>query len=86
MLEEGGFRGRITHFFTMLLFGVTCMTAIVPFVSDHFLGSSLSFMVVYVWGHRNEDMCMSFLGVSSPSMPPTCRGLCWPSSYCWDTL
>lgn len=45
------------------------MTAVAPFVSVHFLGSSLSFMMVYVWGRRNEDMRMSFLGVFTFNAP-----------------
>ncbi|KAL7536324.1 hypothetical protein ACHAWF_005436 [Thalassiosira exigua] len=69
MLEEGDFRGRTAHFVMMILFGVTFMTAVAPFVSVHFLGSSLSFMMVYVWGRRNEDMRMSFLGVFTFNAP-----------------
>ena len=30
-------------------------------MSIHFLGSSLTFMMVYVWGRRNEYVRMSFL-------------------------
>jgi hypothetical protein len=39
MLEERDFRGRTTHYVTMLMFGVTCMTAVAPFISVHFLGA-----------------------------------------------
>ena len=63
MLEEENFRGRTAYFVTMIMFGVALMTAVAPFVSVHFLGSSLSFMMVYVWGRRNEDMRMLFLAV-----------------------
>lgn len=68
-LEEGDFRGRTAHFVMMIMFGVTFMTAVAPFVSVHFLGSSLSFMMVYVWGRRNEDMRMSFLGIFTFNAP-----------------
>jgi hypothetical protein len=68
-LEEGDFRGRTAHFVMMIIFGVTFMTLVAPFVSVHFLGSSLSFMMVYVWGRRNEDMRMSFLGVFTFNAP-----------------
>lgn len=68
-LEEGDFRGRTAHFVMMIIFGVTFMTAVAPFVSVHFLGSSLSFMMVYVWGRRNEDIRMSFLGVFTFNAP-----------------
>lgn len=69
LLEEGDFRGRTDHFVMMLLFGIVNMVAVAPFVSVHFLGSSLTFMMVYVWGRRNEDVRMSFLGVFSFTAP-----------------
>lgn len=69
LLEEGDFRGRTAHFAMMLLFGSVMMIMVAPFVSVHFLGSSLTFMLVYVWGRRNEDMRMSFLGVFSFNAP-----------------
>jgi len=69
LLEEGDFRGRTAHFAMMMLFGIVLMTMVAPFVSVHFLGSSLTFMMVYVWGRRNEDVRMSFLGVFSFTAP-----------------
>lgn len=69
MLEEGDFRGKTAHFVTMVCFGVAFMTCVAPFVSVHFLGSSLTFMMVYVWGRRNEDMRMSFLGFFTFNAP-----------------
>ena len=69
MLEEGDFRGRTANFVMMIMFGVILMTAVAPFVSVHFLGSSLTFMMVYVWGRRNEDIRMSFLGVFTFNAP-----------------
>jgi Derlin-2/3 len=69
MLEEGDFRGKTAHFVLMIAFGVGFMTAVAPFVSVHFLGSSLTFMMVYVWGRRNEDMRMSFLGFFTFNAP-----------------
>lgn len=50
MLEEGSFQGRSCDFFYMLLFGGTLLTAFAPFVNVQFLGTSLTFMMVYVWG------------------------------------
>ena len=52
-LEEGSFRGRTADFFFLILFGALLMTAVAPLVSLHFLGSSLTFMMVYVWARRN---------------------------------
>jgi len=69
LLEEGDFRGRTANFAMMILFGIVLMTMVAPFVSVHFLGSSLTFMMVYVWGRRNEDVRMSFLGVLSFTAP-----------------
>jgi Derlin-2/3 len=72
LLEEGSFRGRTADFVYMLLFGWVLMTAVAPFVSVHFLGSSLTFMMVYVWGRRNEYVRMSFLGLfpfTAPYLP-----------------
>lgn len=45
---------------------------VAPFVNIHFLGSSLTFMMVYVWGRRNEHVRMSFLGLfpfTAPYLP-----------------
>uniref|UniRef100_M4BUY4 Derlin n=1 Tax=Hyaloperonospora arabidopsidis (strain Emoy2) TaxID=559515 RepID=M4BUY4_HYAAE len=48
------FRGRTADFVYMLLLGAGAMILVAPFVSIHFLGSSLTFMMVYIWGRRNE--------------------------------
>lgn len=59
----GSFRGRSADFLWMLIFGGFVMCCIAPFVNIHFLGSSLTFMMVYVWGRRNENVHMSVLGL-----------------------
>ena len=69
MLEEGTFRGKSGDFFTMLAFGATLLTCAAPFVNVQFLGSSLTFMMVYVWGRKNEQVNMSFLGLFSFTAP-----------------
>lgn len=72
LLEEGSFRMRTADFAYMLLFGAVAMTAIAPFINIQFFGSSLTFMMVYVWGRRNESVRMSFLGVfqfNAPYLP-----------------
>lgn len=72
LLEEGDFRGRTADFVYFLLFGASLMLLAAPFVSIHFLGSSLTFMMVYVWGRRNEHVRMSFLGLfpfTAPYLP-----------------
>ena len=69
MLEEGSFQGRSCDFFYMLLFGGTLLTAFAPFVNVQFLGTSLTFMMVYVWGRRNAATQMSFLGLFNFTAP-----------------
>eukprot|EP00245_Coleochaete_scutata_P007199 TRINITY_DN22324_c0_g1_i1.p1 TRINITY_DN22324_c0_g1~~TRINITY_DN22324_c0_g1_i1.p1 ORF type:complete len:239 (-),score=34.36 TRINITY_DN22324_c0_g1_i1:763-1479(-) len=69
LLEETSFRGRTADFFFMLVFGGTLLTAIAPFVHIQFLGPSLTFMMVYVWGRRNPNVQMSFLGLFSFTAP-----------------
>ena len=69
LLEEGSFRGRTADFFYMLLFGAGLLTLIAPFVNIQFLGSSLTFMMVYVWGRRHQNVNMSFLGMFNFTAP-----------------
>lgn len=69
MLEEGSFQGRSCDFFYMLLFGGCLLTAFAPFVNVQFLGTSLTFMMVYVWGRRNASAQMSFLGLFTFTAP-----------------
>ncbi|CAH0476818.1 unnamed protein product [Peronospora belbahrii] len=68
LLEEGSFRGRTADFVYMLLLGALAMILVAPFVSIHFLGSSLTFMMVYLWGRRNEHVRMSFLGFATTDL------------------
>ena len=63
LLEEGSFRNRSADFLWMLIVGGALLTCIAPCVHIQFLGSSLTFMMVYVWGRRNETVNMSFLGL-----------------------
>jgi Derlin-2/3 len=68
-LEEESFRNRSADFLWMLLFGAGVLTAIAPFVNIQFLGSSLTFMLVYVWGRRHPHLNLSFLGIFNFSAP-----------------
>ena len=54
-LEEGSFRGRSADFLWMLLLGGTALAAAAPLARVQFLGSSLAFMMVYVWAKRNRQ-------------------------------
>jgi len=72
LLEEGDFRGRTANYVLMLLFGIICISIVAVYTHVHFLGSALTFMMVYVWGRRNEDARMSFLGFfqfNAPYLP-----------------
>ena len=69
LLGEGTFRGRSADFFYMLLFGSALLSSVAPFINIQFLGASLTFMMVYVWGRRNRYVQMSFLGLFSFTAP-----------------
>lgn len=62
-LEEGSFRRRTSDFFFMLLFGALFLIGVTVLFAPpiHFLGSSLTFMLVYVWSKRNRDVQMRFM-------------------------
>lgn len=69
LLEEGDFRGRTANYLLMLLFGIFNISIVAVYTNVHFLGSALTFMMVYVWGRRNEDVRMSFLGFFTFNAP-----------------
>jgi Der1-like family len=62
LLEEGDFSNRTANYLYMLLFGISLISLVASYTHVHFLGSALTFMMSYVWGRRNEDVRMSFLG------------------------
>jgi Derlin-2/3 len=68
-LEEDAFRNRPADFLWMLLFGAALLTALAPLAGVHFLGSSLTFMMVYMWGRRHPYVQLSFLGVFNFTAP-----------------
>jgi Derlin-2/3 len=68
-LEEGSFRGRTADFVWMVFFGAITMLILAPFINLQFLGSSLTFMMVYVWGRRNPFGRMNFLGLFTFTAP-----------------
>jgi Derlin-2/3 len=69
LLEEGDFRGRTANYVWMLLFGILNICLVASYINVHFLGSALTFMMAYVWGRRNEDVKMSFLGFLTFNAP-----------------
>ncbi|KAI7844544.1 hypothetical protein COHA_001902 [Chlorella ohadii] len=68
-LEEGSFRNRAADFLWMLLFGAAILVGAAPWVNIQFLGSSLTFMMVYVWGRRHQYVNLSFLGIFTFTAP-----------------
>lgn len=69
MLETNSFRGRTADFLYMLLFGAALLVIVSPLTPVNFLGPSLTFMMVYVWGRRNARQVVSFLGMISFRAP-----------------
>lgn len=71
-LESSSYRGRRADFATMILFGAILMLVLGPALRLTFLGSSLTFMMVYVWSRRNHMAQMNFLGLfqfTAPYLP-----------------
>ena len=63
LLEEHEFQSQKSSFLLFLLFGVTFMLLFAPFINLNFLGSSLTFMMLYVWGRRNRHVQMQMFGI-----------------------
>ncbi|CAM9458785.1 unnamed protein product, partial [Hapterophycus canaliculatus] len=73
LLEEGDFRGRAGDFVWFLLFCASLMIGAAPYLGMSFLGRPLAFMMVYVWGRRNEHVRMNLLAI----FPFTAPYLAW---------
>jgi hypothetical protein len=82
LLEEGTFRGRSADFFYMLLFGSALLSCVAPFINIQFLGASLTFMMVYVWG-RGTGTCRCPSSACSHSPRRIFHGCCSSSRACW---
>lgn len=64
MLEEGReFHHKTSDFLWLIIFGMLVICLIAPFLRITFFGSSLTFMMVYVWARRNEEVRLHFLGL-----------------------
>ena len=74
-LEEETFAGRTGDFLYMIILGSIAMLFAAPIVSIPFLGSSLTFMLVYVWSKRNPWTQLQFIGLmnfTAPWLPWVC--------------
>ncbi|KAK9382930.1 Derlin [Kockiozyma suomiensis] len=72
MLEDTFFRNNTLDFLWLLLYSATSLLLLSPFASLLFLGSPLSFSLVYIWSRRNPAVRLSFLGLfvfSAPYLP-----------------
>lgn len=81
-LEENTYRARRSDFTFLLLFGIVWLLVIYilcsifkilgPITGLVFLGSPLTFMLVYLWSQKNPDVLVSFLGLfvfTAPYLP-----------------
>jgi Derlin-2/3 len=62
LLEEGSGRSP-ARFSWLLLIAASMLLALGALLHLQFLGSSLSSTLMYVWGRRNPDAVLSFLGL-----------------------
>ncbi|KAI9143525.1 Derlin [Paraphysoderma sedebokerense] len=91
MLEEGSFRGRPADFLYMLFLGAVSITLIAPFLPRYslpFLGSPLTFMMVYIWARRNPFIHLNYLGLfvfQAPYLPWVLLSFSLLLSHGWPT-
>ncbi|KAK9463386.1 Derlin-2 [Lipomyces oligophaga] len=72
MLEESFYLHKTSEFIWLLLYSASSLILLSPFASLPFLGSPLSFSLVYIWARRNPTVNLSFLGLfvfSAPYLP-----------------
>ncbi|KAG2197631.1 hypothetical protein INT46_009103 [Mucor plumbeus] len=75
MMEEGFFRNKPADYVWLMVFSASVLlviSIIVPFASLPFMGSALSFTMVYIWARRNPFVRLNFLGLlvfTAPYLP-----------------
>ncbi|GAA5798632.1 hypothetical protein HPULCUR_004037 [Helicostylum pulchrum] len=75
MMEEGFFRNKPADYVWLMLFSASLLIALsifVPFAYLPFMGSALSFTMVYIWARRNPYVRLNFLGLiifTAPYLP-----------------
>ena len=71
-LEESSFRNRTAEIAWLLFYSSASLLLLSPLMSMPFLGSPLSYSLVYLWARRNPSVRLSFLGLfvfSAPYLP-----------------
>ena len=68
-LEDMYDRARWADFAVLLLLGMGMLLVIAPFTPANFFGSSLSTMLVYLWGRRNAGLQISLLEIVTFNAP-----------------
>eukprot|EP00180_Rhodochaete_pulchella_P003904 Plantae.Rhodophyta-Rhodochaete_pulchella.ctg713.p1 GENE.Plantae.Rhodophyta-Rhodochaete_pulchella.ctg713~~Plantae.Rhodophyta-Rhodochaete_pulchella.ctg713.p1 ORF type:complete len:286 (-),score=42.18 Plantae.Rhodophyta-Rhodochaete_pulchella.ctg713:678-1454(-) len=64
LLEINSFRGRTADYLFMLMFGgFLCLILAIYLTSVPYFSESLTMMIVYVWGRKNAQLVMNFLGL-----------------------
>lgn len=69
MLEESSFRNRTADFLCLILFGMASLLVVSSVLHLNFMGSALSFMIVYIWAKRNPFIHMNMFGVFNFTAP-----------------
>lgn len=69
MLEEGEFARQRASFVLLLLLSALQILVLAPFLNLTFLGSSLTFCMLYIWGRLNPDVEMQMFGVLNFKAP-----------------
>ncbi|KAK9455604.1 Derlin, partial [Dipodascopsis uninucleata] len=86
MLEDTFFRHRTFDFLWLLFYSSMSLLLLSPLASLPFLGSPLSFSLVYIWARRNPSIRLSFLGLFVFPAPYLPWVLFWFSLILHNTL
>ncbi|GMH52101.1 hypothetical protein TrRE_jg7263, partial [Triparma retinervis] len=69
MLEEGEFVRQRASFVLLLLLSALLILSVAPFLNLTFLGSSLTFCMLYIWGRLHPEVEMQMFGVLNFKAP-----------------
>jgi Derlin-2/3 len=72
MLEEGSFRNRQIDYIWLFVFSGVLLLLSNVFIGSLFLGSTLTYILVYIWSRREPWIQLNFLGLfifQAPFLP-----------------